>query len=328
MLISEIGENGLIQQINSWLTELDHDSDFSSLPLFVGLGDDAAAWESSSQMTLLTTDTLVEDVHFNFETMNWYSLGWKSLAVNMSDIAAMGGDPQYATVSLALPGDINVEDVHSFYRGAIDLSRKYGGKIVGGDVVKSQLVVITVSMIGITNKQLLLMSSANEGDVICVTGLLGGSAAGLKLLLSESASNDNKELVILHQQPNPRIADAKIIKQNGIKCATDLSDGLLVDLLRVSQSSGVGAVIYSDSVPVNHLAKKYFPDDAQEMALNGGEDYELLFCGPLDLVNETLKKLSPDSAIIGKIVNGSGVKLVDSFGIPIELLNFGWDHFQ
>jgi len=325
MFISEIGEIGLLECIKLWLSESDYDN--SSLPLFVGVGDDAAAWENRDLATLITTDTLVENVHFNFQTMNWYSLGWKSLAVSLSDIAAMGADPLYSTVSLALPKNTDVEDVNSFYKGAIDLSRKFGGKIVGGDVVQSPIVVITVSMVGVTNKELLLMSNASDGDVICITGSLGGSAAGLEVLLSELSSNPTEELVLLHQLPNPRIFEAKILQQVGIKCATDLSDGLLADLLKVTKSSGVGAIIYSELIPVNYAAERFFPSDAFEMAVNGGEDYELLFSGPEYLVKEAIEKLNNDSRIIGKFYNGSGIELVDPMGKSIEIAKFGWDHF-
>jgi thiamine-monophosphate kinase len=167
MKVSELGEFGLINLIRNSSARYENSGRTPWQEVLVGIGDDAAAWQSDNHIQLATTDTLVQDIHFNLDVINWEELGWKALAVNLSDIAAMGGIPKYALLSLALPGELEVEDISKFTNSMIHLAQEFGVAIVGGNVATAPNVVITVTIIGCSKgKAILKRSTASSGEQI------------------------------------------------------------------------------------------------------------------------------------------------------------------
>ena len=185
MKVSEIGEFGLIERLSKMAQQTADKHQDAWKQLVVGIGDDAAAYFSNNEIQLATVDSLVQDVHFSLSYMTWQELGWKSIAVNLSDIAAMGSFPRYALVSLGLPGNTEVKNVIDLYRGMFDIAGKFGVAIVGGDTVSSPFIFISVTVIGsagVKNRNILKRSAAQPGDQIAVTNSLGTSAGGLEML--------------------------------------------------------------------------------------------------------------------------------------------------
>ncbi|HXZ95244.1 MAG TPA: thiamine-phosphate kinase, partial [Dehalococcoidia bacterium] len=209
-----MGEFGLINLIRSSSARYENSGRTPWQEVLVGIGDDAAAWQSDNSIQLATTDTLVQDVHFNLDTISWEELGWKALAVNLSDIAAMGGIPKYALLSLSLPGKLEVEDISKFINSMMHLAKEFKVAIVGGNIAASPNVVITVTIIGNSKgENLLKRSTASLGEQIAVTGYLGSSAAGLEMLKGRSIS-DRKVSTLLRQanfKPMPRIKEGQIL---------------------------------------------------------------------------------------------------------------------
>ena len=319
MDVSEIGEFGLIERLAKAVG--------ASKPegLIVGIGDDAAAWREGDAIVLATTDTLVEGVHFLPGVTPWADLGWKALAVNVSDIAAMGGEPQYALVTLALPPQTPVGAVDELYRGLLECAREYDVTVAGGDVVRAPQVMVSVALIGRADAGARLMrrDGARAGYVIAVTGTLGGSAAGLRRLREGVPPDD--PLVRAHLRPRPPLAAARRAVAAGVLCAIDVSDGLLQDLGHVCEASGLGAVVRAQAVPLGDELRGAYPDDALALACAGGEDYELLLVAP----GETLAAL-PGLTIIGEMVESGErqAKLVEASGEEVSLPAAGWDHLR
>ena len=303
----------------------------SDCRLVVDTGDDAAAWKTAETTELLTTDTMVEGVHFTRKTTPWGDLGWKALAANISDIAAMGGLPKYALVTLGLPGETEVDDVRELYRGMLDIANAYGVLLVGGDTVRSDSVFITISLTGVHPGQPMVRSAAQVGDEVAVTGPVGCSAGGLKLILESSqASGEAADyLRQRHRRPEPAVAEGRILAENGVCAAMDVSDGLAGDLSKLCCASGLAARIHADQLPVHPFLSEVFPEDAIELALTGGEDYVLLFTAAPDLMRSLLPKLPTGAAVIGETVAGDPgqVTVVDSAGVETAAVRSGWDHF-
>lgn len=329
--VREIGEFALIQTLKELLCHGNPSSGEMAFPLVIGIGDDAAAWHTTEATELATTDTLVEGVHFRHDFTTWEDLGWKALAVNLSDIAAMGGLPLHALVTLGLQPETDVADVHALYRGMLSACQEYQCRIVGGDIVRSPVTFITIALMGIATGHALTRYGAQSGDVVAVTGPLGCAAGGLQSLLQGTAldGESGRHLHEAHSHPVPRIQAGNTLVQHGVQTAMDISDGLTADLSRLCANSGVGSVIYADRVPVDAFLKDAFPQDFLQLALNGGEDYELLFAGSEEIISEAVTRLGPSAAIIGRIVaNHPGeVKVLDERGAAFPLERHGWDHF-
>ena len=334
MKVSEIGEFGLIARLSRMAQQTEDEHQAAWKQLIVGIGDDAAAYFSNNEIQLATVDSLVQDVHFSFSYMSWQELGWKSIAVNLSDIAAMGGFPRYALVSLGLPGNTEAENVIDLYRGMFDIAGKFGVAIVGGDTVGSPFVFISVTVIGGAGEKkrnMLRRSAAKPGDKIAVTNSLGASAAGLEMLRKglKFSPKFSKPLRQAHLTPNPRVAEGQLLVEKGIKCGMDISDGLIGDLAHICMESKVGARINVDLVPIAPAVKECFGERALEMALTGGEDYELLFTAPPAVINKVTKAIRCPVTIIGEITaeKAGRVTLVDSQGKLFNIKKTGWDHF-
>lgn len=333
MRLSELGEFGLIDLVRTMVDS--HRPPGRTLwpEVLVGIGDDAAAWESNNRIHLATTDTLVEGVHFDLDVIKWDELGWKALAVNLSDIAAMGGIPRYALLSLALPGALEVKDISEFLNGMMDVAMEFGVVIFGGNVTSAPNVVIAMTVIGCSKgKGILKRSTAIAGDQIAVTGYLGLSAAGLEMLKGKVISDPNASSILrkAHFKPTPRVTEGQILLEQGVKTAIDISDGLVADLRHICESSRLSASLRVDHVPVHPLVMTNFPN-YRELALTGGEDYELLFTGDQATVARAKQALSCPVAVIGEITDGKSparVTLVDSKGTCAHYEKSGWEHFR
>ena len=328
MKVQDIGEFGLIELVAGMVS-----GSGISGNVILGIGDDAACWHGDAPIELGTTDTLVQDVHFTPDTTTWGELGWRAVAINLSDIAAMGGVPRYALVSLAIPGDTDVESVAELYQGMLELGRRFDVSIVGGDIVSSPLIVIGVTVLGSIKDpdSILTRSGAVSGERIAVTGYLGSSGGGLRML-REGLWFDQETASLLreaHLRPQPRVVEGQALAEAGVRACIDISDGLISDLKKLCQASKVGARIEAERVPIRPLLRSAFPTSYLELALSGGEDYELLFTASEEVVTGLREILSSPVAVIGEIIEDEPgrVAVFDRDGKEIGLDSEGWEHF-
>lgn len=334
MLVKDLGEFGLIERLNARITRErggpDNGAAFD-FRLLVDTGDDTAAWQTGAATELATTDTVVEGIHFTRETTPWRDLGWKALAANISDIAAMGGRPTYALITLGLPPETAVADIEELYRGLLDIGNRYGAAIVGGDLVRSPVLFITVALTGLRAGPPLRRDTARPGDQIAVTGWLGNSGGGLKLLLEKPAISETAAdfLIQAHRRPEPAVADGQTLSQGGVVTAMDVSDGLADDLSKLCLASGVAAHLSAGPMPIHPMLRSAFPADCLALALHGGEDYVLLFTAPPPVMDKVMPLLSEGAAVIGEIVAGPAgqVTLISPEGGAAVIDRAGWDHF-
>lgn len=331
MRLRELGEFGLIEKLPHWTGMGDPSR------LLVGIGDDAAVWREGGLTQIATTDTLVEGVHFRAETLSFRDLGWKALAVNLSDIAAMGGEPSYALITLGLPSETPIAAIQELYAGMGELAAQHGVSLIGGDLVRAPQLFVTVAVMGKAGTgpdgevAYLLRSTGQPGDALAVTGTLGASRAGLALLLGAATAPDAvaAPLKAAHQRPQPRLAEATKLLRVGVRCAMDISDGLVADLEKLCKASGVAAVVEADALPIAPALREIFPKEALEWALSGGEDYELLIAAPEHLLRAAQEQ-GVALTIVGRMQEGQPgqVRVVDSAGRELALAHKGWDHFQ
>jgi len=331
--LSELGEFGLIDLIHGSIVRYENSRQPPWQKVLVGIGDDAAAWQSDNHIQLATTDTLVEDIHFDLDVIHWEELGWKALAVNLSDIAAMGGIPKYALLSLALPDKLEVEDIAKFADAMVHLAGEFGVAVIGGNVAIAPNVVITVTVIGCSRGEAMLKrSTASSGEQIAVTGYLGLSAAGLEMLKGKPVSDPEKVNILrqAHFKPMPKIREGQILIEQGVRTAIDISDGLIADLDHICESSKVNAKVRIEQVPVHPVVAANFPN-YQELALCGGEDYELLFTADEATIAQARQALNCPVTVIGDITEEklpTRVAVVDSKGNIIPYKRGGWEHFK
>jgi thiamine-monophosphate kinase len=337
MRIGELGEFGIIDRIARCLPPGDRG-------VVVGIGDDVAVLRTCSDHDLLATcDIQVENVHFVQNATTPYQLGRKAIAINLSDIAAMGGQPSWALVSLALPQDTLVAFVDELYHGMVDQVSSAGANLVGGNLSKiQQIMVIDIFLLGqVQRGQFLCRKGAREGDLILVTGSLGDSRAGLELLhspdlaVSEAA---RQTAGAAHLTPQPRLVEGRILAGTGLVHAMlDVSDGTLGDLRHICESSAVGAEIWPGELPISAAAREVAGAAGQnemDWALTGGEDYELLFtAAPADssrLQKELAEKSGTPAVVIGRIIPvDQGIRLRYGDGTVKSYRDLsGWDHFR
>lgn len=327
-----IGEFELIARLERVLAGSAQDAS-----VLIGIGDDTAAALRGSNADLYTTDTMVDGVHFRAGQIPWRDLGWKAMAVNLSDIAAMGGVPLYSLITLGVPPGARAADLVTMYRGIRDITDRFGGRVVGGDIVRSPVLFITVAMIGTASMArgkpaMLLRSNARPGDLIAVTGTLGASGGGLRAMELGRKNRAAVRLARAHTRPTPRVPEGQALVASGIRTAMDVSDGLIGDLKKLCDASSVSAVVEADAIPVSNDLKSIFPDDYLRYALGGGEDYELLFAGPRATITRALGALGPGGAtVIGRVVprgrpGRSDVSVIDGKGKPVLVERAGWDH--
>ena len=333
MKLSELGEFRVIDLIHKIANKFGDPQQLSQRRLLLGIGDDTAAWQGDCHIQLATTDTLVQDVHFHLNTITWEELGWKSLAVNLSDIAAMGGFPQYALISLTLPADLSSQYISAFYEGMASLAAKFGVSIAGGNLSSAPYVVITVTVIGYSeHDELLRRSTAKAGEQIAVTGHLGLAKAALEVLKNNiKLPTETIELFRQRQfRPIPRISEGQILLNHGVKTAIDISDGLVADLKHICKASKVNAKVFMDRIPIHPLLKANFTE-YKKLALYGGEDYELLFTANKEIIQRLKRVLDCPITVIGDIVKEglpTQVVLLDNKGRIAPCEGNGWDHFR
>ena len=281
MKMQQLGEFGLIDRIRKMTSVPD--------PSWVGIGDDCAVIPLSPETggapasdLLVSTDMLVEGTHFLMEDISPRQLGWKSAAVNISDIAAMGGKPIATFLALALPKTLPEQWMQEFMEGYNGISEKYGAALLGGDTTCSpDRICINVAVLGTCPRgKARLRSAARPGDLVCVTGTLGDSAAGLRLILG-GQKGAAPRLMDRHYTPTPRVEEGLALScLPGVHAMMDISDGVGSDLRHILDESGVGARIDTGKLPISKELQALCSEkgwDPKELALSGGEDYELLF---------------------------------------------------
>ena len=326
MNLKEIGEFGFIDRIAARST--------SGGGVVLGIGDDAAVVTADpSAQTLITTDMLVEGVHFDLSFTGPFELGRKSLAVNLSDIAAMGGKPRFALLSLAIPPDLTLEFLDAFMNGFISRGERYGVALIGGDTCASRTgFVISVTLLGEQqHDRIVRRSGARPGDLVYVTGTLGDAALGLELLRQGEREG---AAVNRHRDPLPRTEAGLVLAESRLASAMiDVSDGLLADLGHILDQSGVGATLFLDRLPLSpeYLEKAgRVTNDPLAFPLSGGEDYELLFTVPVNREAELpgiSGALGVPITAIGEISDLPGLTIISPDGSPYTTSVRGFDHF-
>ncbi len=297
--VAALGEFALIDRLAAALAEVGA----AAAPDLLGIGDDAAIWTPTpGTRAVITTDSLIAGIHFRLDWTSWRDLGHKALAVNLSDVAAMGARPRLATISLALTGAEPVTGLLDLYRGLGALAAAHGVVVAGGDIVASpERLGLHLTVVGESwpdaDGALLTRDRARPGDLLAVSGPLGRSAAGLEMLLQSAEGHDvtasavaspvhdlsadrrlpTTDFLAAHHRPTPRIAYGRALVAAGGRVAMDLSDGLFGDLAKICARSCVGAIIEEGSLPVPDAVRAAFPDEWLRLATRGGEDYELLF---------------------------------------------------
>ncbi len=329
MKLADLGEFGLIERIRKAGAR-------RARRALIGIGDDAAeVLVSPDEASLATTDLLLEGVHFDLRTTDLYSLGWKAVAVNLSDIAAMGGLPRYCLTALGIPLSLTAEALSEFYRGVRACLEKFDTELVGGDTCRSrQGLIISVTMLGETVKgRAVTRSGAAPGDRIFVTGTVGNSGAGLALLKAgiRSPKGGDRKLIERHLRPTPRVIEGMKLAWSGIASSMiDVSDGLSSDLGHICDESNVGAEVFAGRIPLSKELRAAVPrlsGPLLDLALFSGEDYELLFTVPPRLTGR-LRSLRLGATEIGVVTEGAGMICIDQRGRRSALAAAGYDHFR
>lgn len=335
--ISQLGEFGLIDRISKNFSLVNNSS-------LKGIGDDAAVLEGGDDAILLSTDMLVEGIHFDLSYIPLQHLGYKAVAVNVSDIAAMNGKAEQITVSLALSNRFSVEAIDTLYAGIKAACENYKVDLVGGDTTASVSgLIISISVVGRAKKnKVVYRSGAKAGDIICATGDLGAAFMGLQILQREKEvflTNPEMQpdlekyeyLVSRQLKPEARTEIIFDLEEAGIipTSMIDISDGLASELFHLAKNSGVGIRIFEDKVPIDQMTFESAVDfklDPITCALNGGEDYELLFT--ISQQDHEKIKNHPDIHLIGYTHEKKGENImITKQGNVVILRAQGWDHF-
>ncbi|MBW4621644.1 MAG: thiamine-phosphate kinase [Cyanosarcina radialis HA8281-LM2] len=352
MKVRDIGEQGLLERLQSFC------------PLEI-IGDDAAVLAATpGELLVVTTDMLVDGVHFSDRTTSPVDAGWRAAAANLSDLAAMGASPIGITVALSLPGDLSVSWVEQLYQGLTACLQHYDTSIVGGDICRAPTIAVAITAFGrVSPTHVIRRSSARVGDAIVITGVHGAARAGLELLLNPELGQNLSEsernfLIQAHQRPKPRLDVLPLLwelnetRESGESfqlntqhstlhtsydtphfrlAGMDSSDGLADAVIQICRSSGVGASLQRNSIPISSaLNKLVSPEQALNWTLYGGEDFELVLCLPEKTAQIFVKELGSESTIIGTIDNREGAWLVDDRGVyPDDRLTLdrGFQHF-
>jgi len=333
-LVRDIGEQGLLKTLYPYCQ--------------AGVvGDDGAVIKITPGTELVvTTDVLVDQVHFSDRTTSPEDVGWRAIAANLSDLAAMGATPLGITVGLSIPGDVPVTWIERLYQGMNRCVQQYNTSIVGGDLCRNQVITIAITAIGqVQPDEVIRRDAAKVGDAIVVTGVHGASRAGLELLLNPDwgqnfPEEDKNFWLQCHQQPQPRLDVLKYLKDVSRDLLTDRgekrpvagmdsSDGLADAVIQICRCSKFGATLDLNAIPLIE-SELILPELALEWALYGGEDFELVLCLPQQPAQALVKLLGKKAAVIGKITPENQVELIDSTGVyekrGLSLAN-GFQHF-
>jgi thiamine-monophosphate kinase len=351
MLISDLGESGLLKLIQPYC-----------LPNTIG-DDGAIVHPPAGCELIITTDVLVDQVHFSDRTTTPFDVGWRSVAANLSDLAAMGATPLGITVGLSLPPTLPVAWVEQLYGGMQACLTRYGTGIIGGDLTRSSVITVAITALGTARlDQIIARSTAKIGDAIVATGYHGDSHGGLELLLDSKRSHteltnnpnnsinrinpinlqthlhpDQQKLITAHQRPQPRLDLVPILQQLRSKASQpfnitgmDSSDGLADAIIQICTASKVGARLTRTTIPISPALAQIFPNTSLDSALYGGEDFELILCLPELIAIELVNKIDSGAAIIGKIIQQPDILLIDdqNHTPPINLhQQTGFQHF-
>jgi thiamine-monophosphate kinase len=331
--LSETGEFGLIARISKYFKQ-------DLKPGVTGIGDDCAIIPVNNKHALLiTTDMLIEGQHFIKNRITPYELGYKSIAVNLSDIAAMGGTPEYVFLSVGIPQSTEIKWLDEFFRGIKDLCDSSGTYLLGGDTTSSESkLVINIAVTGRAQlDKIKRRSTAKPGDIICVTDFTGDSGGGLKALLDNLPSDtDIKYLVKRHHMPVPCLAEGKWLSDfPGVHAMIDISDGIESDIHRIMESSGVGAEISLDEIPVSETLQRVsekFNWNKYEIAVCGGEDYCLMLTVESHqyeyIKNNFALRFKKSLYAVGKITAKKGTLSFKINGKKTDIVKHGFDHFK
>ena len=328
-IVRDVGEQGLLQRLQHFC------------PADI-VGDDAAVVEvAPGQSLVVTTDLLVDEVHFSDRTTTSFDVGWRAAAANLSDLAAMGASPVGITVGLSLPGNLAIDWVENLYQGLNSCLQQYQTSILGGDICRSSVITVAITAFGqVFPDRVIRRGNAQPGDVIVVTGNHGASRAGLELLLHPERGQhlneeDRESLIAAHQRPKPRLdvlEHLREVYQEPRLAGMDSSDGLADAVVQICRCSGVGTQIDRHAITISPALSKFVsPEQALEWALYGGEDFELVLCLPPKPANALVQLLGKGAGIIGKIIPGQEIELVDSSGIHpkrVLTLSEGFQHFR
>ncbi len=332
--IRDLGEFGLIARIRDRLPTLPSS-------VIKGIGDDAAVFSlTSGKQAVTTVDLLIEGVHFDFSFLSPYLLGRKSLSVNLSDIAAMGAAPRFAFLSLAIPEGMRIESLDEFFKGFLATAADHGVSLLGGDTSASPgPLFINVTLLGEGNRRdLVYRHGAKPGDDLYVTGTLGDSLLGLRIAQGQRkrrVSKEEKYLLDRHFNPTPRAREGRALGERRlVRAMIDISDGLLSDLGHICEESRVGARLWAERIPLSPSLRGMAAGStsaAWQMALQGGEDYELLFSAPPEngpRIRALGRKWECGITRIGRIERGESGIVVENGNGPVDPRLFkGYDHF-
>ncbi len=313
MEIEKIGEFELIKRIAKKV---------GKGKAFIGIGDDAAVIKAGNELLLWTVDTMVEGDHFSLKWFTPKQIGMKAIEINASDIYSMGGKPTYALVTLVLPEKTKIGLIDGIYNGLLSTAKKHGIEIVGGNITHGKQLAIDLTLLGVTTKKkLLLRGNAKPGDYVCVTGNLGDSRAGLLCFLKNIPGFSKVKKKYLEPKAQPKKAKRILGKANA---AIDVSDGLASEIRNICTQSRCGAVLYYEKIPVSSEAKKVAEMlglDSKELALFGGEDFELVFTVPE-------KKFKKGMGIVVGRTTKERKIFLQKKGVKKPLKRFGYDHFK
>jgi thiamine-monophosphate kinase len=297
--------------------------------IVVAVGDDAAVVGAGAGDLVLTTDTVVEGVHVDRATATARDIGYKAVAVTVSDVAAMAASPRFALSSLTLSSDVDAAWTMELFGGMREACDEFAVALVGGNVSSAPFVSVAVMLTGdVASGRAISRAGAGPGDVLAVTGSLGGAAAGLRLtgdaVHGRNVTDEVRDAIRRHQRPTPRVGEAHVIARHGATAMIDVSDGLAMDLTRLCEASGVGVRLDLAKIPAH-------PAAAEGEALGGGEDYELIATMPSDAAAsaaaaELREVFGVPFTTIG-LITASGLETVDEDGTSRRLERRGWDHF-
>ena len=331
MKLKDIGEVGFIKRIERGCLIRERN-------VIRGIGDDCSVFKTSGEMAiLLTTDMLVEKIHFLLSAISPYELGRKSLAVNLSDIAAMGGTPREAVISIAIPEKVELAVLDGVYHGIKSMAKEFEVNLLGGDTTSSpEHLVINIALVGEAKEdEILYRSGAKKGDLIFLTGPVGSSAAGLDLILKKRESEGWEDLLEAHYNPYPHVKAGRIIASMKVADSLiDVSDGVAADLGHICRESKLGAILEASMIPTTEKFRDYcdrFQEDANHLALHVGEDYVLLGTvvpGLAANLRAALESEGCEFYQIGHMVAEPGLRIKTSENSLETIGASGWDHFK
>ena len=333
MSLSDLGEFGLIERIIERL------GDAAAHDILVPPGDDAAAWANADSVTVATVDSLVEGTHWRRDTMSMTDVGWRCAATSLSDLAAMGAEPGPLLIAAQLGPGVSLTDLDAFVDGLAAACRCFGARIAGGNIARAASTSFSATAIGsaLDGSALLRRDTARPGDTVAISGAPGAAGAGLALIeAGRTAEPEAAPLIAAHRRPAARIALGRAAVAAGLRCAIDLSDGLLQDLGHIAAASGVAIEIEAAALPLHPAAVALLGSDrALALALGGGEDYELALCGPAATLDALAAGAASEAQLppltrIGRVVTGPPGEAIalDPSGRRIDPATTGWDQLR